>query len=115
MTHSEFNHLLSSIKALSPEQMRQLRQELDSELAATAKQPAGQGSLGAMRDAAAELDEAAEHAMKRREQATAPQSILDMVDELRKQVPPEEFAKLPADGAKQLDHYLYGSPKRPTA
>ena len=33
MTHSEFNHLLSSIKALSPEQMRQLRQQLDSQLA----------------------------------------------------------------------------------
>jgi hypothetical protein len=32
MTYSEFNHLLSSIKALSPEQMRQLRQQIDSEL-----------------------------------------------------------------------------------
>ncbi len=32
MTHSEFSHLMSSIKALSPEQMRQLRQQLDSEL-----------------------------------------------------------------------------------
>jgi hypothetical protein len=29
MTHNEFNHLLSSIKALSPEQVRQLRQQLD--------------------------------------------------------------------------------------
>ncbi len=47
--------------------------------------------------------------------AASPQSILDMVDELRKQVPPEEFSKLPTDGAKQLDHYLCGSPKRPTA
>ncbi len=33
MTHNEFNHLLGSIKALSPEQMRQLRQQIDSELA----------------------------------------------------------------------------------
>jgi hypothetical protein len=32
MTHGEFNHLLSSIKALSPAQMRQLHQQLDSEL-----------------------------------------------------------------------------------
>jgi hypothetical protein len=32
MTHNEFNHLLSSIKALSPGQMRQLRQEIDGEL-----------------------------------------------------------------------------------
>jgi hypothetical protein len=33
MTHNEFNHLLSSLKGLSPGQMRQLRQEIDSELA----------------------------------------------------------------------------------
>jgi hypothetical protein len=33
MTHGEFNHLLSSIKALSPAQMRQLHQQLESELA----------------------------------------------------------------------------------
>jgi hypothetical protein len=28
MTHTEFNHLLSQIKALPPEQMRQLRRQL---------------------------------------------------------------------------------------
>jgi hypothetical protein len=33
MTHIDFNHLLSSLKALSPEQLRQLRQELDTQLA----------------------------------------------------------------------------------
>jgi hypothetical protein len=33
MTHSDFNHLLSSIKGLSPEQLRQLRQQLDKQLA----------------------------------------------------------------------------------
>jgi hypothetical protein len=27
-------------------------------------------------------------------------------------VPPEEFAKLPKDGASEHDHYLYGHPKR---
>lgn len=27
--------------------------------------------------------------------------------------PPEELDKLPADGAAQVDHYLYGHPKRP--
>ncbi len=32
MTHSDFNHLLSSLKGLSPEQMRQLRQQIDSQL-----------------------------------------------------------------------------------
>jgi hypothetical protein len=28
-------------------------------------------------------------------------------------VPPEELDKFPADGAAQIDHYLYGHPKRP--
>jgi hypothetical protein len=32
MTHSDFNQVLSSIKALTPGQVRQLRQELDSQL-----------------------------------------------------------------------------------
>jgi hypothetical protein len=32
MTRNDFNHLVSSIKALSPTQMRQLRQQIDSEL-----------------------------------------------------------------------------------
>jgi hypothetical protein len=27
-------------------------------------------------------------------------------------VPPEEFARLPRDGASEVDHYLYGHPKR---
>ena len=27
-------------------------------------------------------------------------------------VPPEELDKVPTDGAAQLDHYLYGHPKR---
>ena len=33
MTQHEFNHLLNSVHALSPEQMRQLRRELESKLA----------------------------------------------------------------------------------
>jgi hypothetical protein len=33
MTHINFNHLLSSIKSLSPEQLRQLRHQLDRQLA----------------------------------------------------------------------------------
>ncbi len=41
--------------------------------------------------------------------------IWEVIDDLRKNIPAEAFAKLPNDGAEQLDHYLYGSPKRPTA
>jgi hypothetical protein len=32
MTHSDFNQLLNTIKALSPSQVRQLRQQLDKQL-----------------------------------------------------------------------------------
>ena len=35
--------------------------------------------------------------------------------ELRQSIPAEEWDKLPTDGARQLDHYLYGSPKRTDA
>ena len=35
--------------------------------------------------------------------------------ELRKSIPEGEWAELPVDGAEQLDHYIYGSPKRPTS
>jgi Arc/MetJ-type ribon-helix-helix transcriptional regulator len=86
----------------------------------------GQGSIGAMRDAADELDEIVADAMKKRQgqangtETVAParldsRPIWEVVDELRQSVPAEEWDKLPVDGAEQLDHYLYGSPKRPTA
>ena len=39
MTHSEFNHFLDSINMLSPEQMRQLRSELDNKLEQQNSQP----------------------------------------------------------------------------
>jgi hypothetical protein len=37
MTHTDFNYLLSSIKGLSPEQLRQLRQQIDRKLAEPSK------------------------------------------------------------------------------
>ena len=36
------------------------------------------------------------------------QVIADIVGD----APPEELAKLPRDGASQVDHYVYGLPKR---
>jgi hypothetical protein len=39
-------------------------------------------------------------------------SVWDIFAESRKRVPPEEFAKLPRDGADEHDHYLYDHPKR---
>jgi Arc/MetJ-type ribon-helix-helix transcriptional regulator len=41
--------------------------------------------------------------------------IWERAEEIRRGVPDEEWAKLPTDGAEQLDHYIYGSPRRPTA
>jgi len=38
--------------------------------------------------------------------------ISEIFEELSSQVPREEWAELPRDGADQHDHYLYGSPKR---
>jgi hypothetical protein len=70
MTHNEFNHIVESLTALSPEQMRQLRRQLDTKLAMAGKQSTGpsQGSLGAMQDAADELDQIVEQAMRNREE-----------------------------------------------
>jgi len=41
--------------------------------------------------------------------------IWEIADELRQTVPPEEWAKVPVDGAAQHDHYIYGTPKRPVS
>jgi Ribbon-helix-helix protein, copG family len=38
--------------------------------------------------------------------------ILTMVEAIWRDVPEEELAKLPPDFSANLDHYLYGAPKR---
>ena len=38
--------------------------------------------------------------------------IWEVIDEIMADVPEEELAKLPSDGAAQHDHYIYGTPKR---
>ena len=39
--------------------------------------------------------------------------IWERIIALTADIPPEELDKPPVDGAAQLDHYLYGAPKRP--
>jgi hypothetical protein len=39
-------------------------------------------------------------------------SIWDKLDDRLKDVPQEELAQLPADASANLEHYLYGSPKK---
>jgi hypothetical protein len=71
MTHSEFNHIVESLNGLSPEQMRQLRRELDGKLASIASKPPVEndlGSIGAMREDADFLDEIVADAMKARQE-----------------------------------------------
>ena len=38
--------------------------------------------------------------------------IWEVIADSMKNVPPEDLALLPKDGASQIDHYLYGHPKR---
>lgn len=40
--------------------------------------------------------------------------IWEVFEEITSSVPKEEWAKLPIDGAEQHDHYIYGTPKRPS-
>lgn len=40
------------------------------------------------------------------------QSIWDRIEERMAQIPAEVLAELPADASENLDHYLYGSPKK---
>jgi hypothetical protein len=40
--------------------------------------------------------------------------IWQAIQDNMKDVTPEEFAELPKDGASELDHYLYGHPRRNT-
>jgi putative addiction module CopG family antidote len=41
-------------------------------------------------------------------------SIGEIIDELMSDVPDDVLDRLPVDGAAQHDHYLYGTPRRPT-
>lgn len=44
------------------------------------------------------------------EEAVRP--IEEILKELAAEIPPEEWDRLPADLTDNLDHYLYGTPKR---
>ena len=38
--------------------------------------------------------------------------LLEMAERIAKQAPTAELEKLPIDGGENLDHYLYGAPKK---
>ena len=43
------------------------------------------------------------------------QPIWEVIEEITASVPEEEWDKLPTDASEQLDHYIYGTRRRPTA
>ena len=45
-------------------------------------------------------------------EASDPRPIWDVIAGNMERVPPEDLAALPRDGASQIDHYVYGVPKR---
>lgn len=40
------------------------------------------------------------------------QSVAELMREIWRDMPEDTLAKLPSDGASQVDHYVYGLPKR---
>lgn len=57
-----------------------------------------------------------QHKIKEEQTNSSPQTpslppFLQFVEEISAQIPTEEWAKLPNDLSKNIDHYLYGSPK----
>jgi len=46
------------------------------------------------------------------ESHSGPRPIWEVIAENMKDVPSEDLAALPKDGASQIDHYVYGVPKR---
>jgi hypothetical protein len=58
------------------------------------------------------LEDALASEIKPAEPPAEPRYIWDLIADNMRDVPHEEFEKLPTDGASQVDHYLYGSPKK---
>lgn len=46
------------------------------------------------------------------ESGSDPQPIWEVIAESMKRVPAQDLVQLPKDGASQIDHYVYGVPKR---
>jgi hypothetical protein len=40
------------------------------------------------------------------------QTIWDQIEDIVREVPEEAWSELPIDGSLNVDHYLYGAPKR---
>jgi hypothetical protein len=87
MTHTNFNQLLSSLKALSPNQVQQLRKQLDQQLAQPKKRTATSSPKAAKRAKPARhqkplsIDEVHKQMMARGLIARLPDPALDIDDD----------------------------------
>jgi Arc/MetJ-type ribon-helix-helix transcriptional regulator len=95
-----------------------LSKELESNILAVVDSGRFASLDDAMSEAASLLLQRVKEEQAQAKQPASPPAhkpIWERAAELRKSIPEEEWAKLPTDGARQLDHYIYGSPKRPTS
>ncbi len=48
-----------------------------------------------------------------REPTSPRKPLWETIAEIARSVPEESWARIPSDASYQLDHYLYGAPRRP--
>jgi hypothetical protein len=77
------------------------------------------GLLAQAQDSGMSLEAIAEQVLARHVQEIRMESIngehrpiWEVISDISKDVPDEVFDRLPKDGASQVDHYIYGLPKR---
>ncbi len=58
------------------------------------------------------LDEIETFEKENGEEETQHKPVWEVIQEIFADITEEEWKKLPKDGAAEIDHYLYGSPKR---
>jgi len=58
------------------------------------------------------LDEVEAFGKKNEEEQPQQTPYWEVIQDIMKDVPDEELEKLPKDGAAEIDHYIYGTPKR---
>ena len=51
-------------------------------------------------------------ALESTQQGLYERSIEDVLEEISKEIPADEWRKLPTDLSNNLDHYIYGWPKK---
>ena len=58
------------------------------------------------------LDEVEAFGKENGEEEPQQKPYWEVIQDIMKDVPDEELEKLPKDGAAEIDHYIYGTPKR---